>query len=108
MLRHQPSPEVIAWRTGDGHAEDVRGDHHGTPQQRATRASGRIESAVAFDETTGSVTVGVDTDFESETIAVKAWLKCSSSLSQASTAIVPANSWRPARSTPTTSTESLL
>lgn len=44
-----PAPGMVSWWSGDGNANDVLGTNHGTPQNGATFAPGKIDQAFSFD-----------------------------------------------------------
>jgi hypothetical protein len=44
-----PPPNMVSWWPGDGNAFDIQGGHHGTPQNGATFAPGKVGQAFSFD-----------------------------------------------------------
>ncbi len=70
-----PVSGLIAWWPGEGSANDVVGSNHGTLQNGATFAIGKLGQAFYFDGVDDSVQIPVDTSFQSPTLSIVAWVK---------------------------------
>jgi hypothetical protein len=44
-----PPNDLVSWWPGDGNAEDIASDHHGTLQNGTTFAAGQVDQAFSFD-----------------------------------------------------------
>ena len=67
----------MSWWPGDGHANDIVGQNHGTPQNGATFARGLVQEAFSFDGVDDYVQIANEEpyDFGSDPFSITVWLK---------------------------------
>lgn len=72
-----PLPGLVSWWPGDGNANDVLGTNHGTPQNGATFAPGKIDQAFSFDGIDDYISVPDSTNLRvgSGEFTIDAWIK---------------------------------
>src|SRR5205085_961305 len=75
-----PPTNLVAWYPGDGNAFDIQGGNHGTLQNGATTASGRVGQAFSFDGVDDQVVVPHNQNQNTGSqITIDAWINPSSS-----------------------------
>jgi len=72
-----PPPGLVSWYPGEGHADDIKGSHHGTLQRGVTFAAGVVGQAFSFDGIDHYVDLGTWFNLQSFTIAM--WVKAGTS-----------------------------
>ena len=75
-----PPAGMVSWWPGDGHANDILGDNHGTLQGGATFGPGKVGQAFSFDGSGDFVDIGDIADFDitsTSSLSVTGWFKTS-------------------------------
>jgi hypothetical protein len=70
-----PPPGMVSWWPGDGHALDIIGPNHGTLQNGASFAPGKVDQAFSFDgvdDLVGASGTGID---DLQQLTIDAWVK---------------------------------
>ena len=79
MAAVAPPSGMIAWWSGDGHAGDYAGDHHGILEGGATFAAGQVGQAFSLDGIDDRVRIPHDAALNpSDGFTVEAWIKSDS------------------------------
>lgn len=77
----QQAQGPIAWWPGDGNADDIVGDHHGTPNGGVTYAPGMVGQAFALDGVDDFIQIGDMKAFDitsSSSMSIVGWFKADS------------------------------
>lgn len=70
-----PPPGMVGWWAGDNNALDIRGDNHGSLQNGATFATGKVAQAFSLDGVDDYVDVqGSSAISAINSITVEAWI----------------------------------
>ena len=70
-----PPSGLVSWWPGDGHANDIVGDNHGTLMNDATYAPGKVNQAFSFDGVDDYVQIPYDDSFNLSSFTLQAWVK---------------------------------
>jgi len=68
-----PPPGIVSWWTGDGHANDIAGNNHGSLENGATFSAGLVGDAFQFDGLNAFVLVPSDASLTLAKFTVDFW-----------------------------------
>ncbi len=70
-----PAANMISWWRGEGNAQDARNLRHGTLQNGATFANGRVGQAFAFDGVDDAILLGNQSGLQPNSITIESWIR---------------------------------
>ena len=71
----EPPSGFVGWWPGDGHADDIWSDNHGTLMNGATFAAGKVGQAFSLDGAGDYVQIPYDASFNLSDFTLQAWVK---------------------------------
>lgn len=71
----KPPSCLVGWWPGDGHANDIEGENHGTLMNGATFATGKVGQAFSLDGVDDYVQIPYDGSFNLSSFTLQTWIK---------------------------------